>query len=415
MSRSLAVLSLSTILLCGAVAKAQTAPAAQPPAAGQAAPQMDLKNIQVLKGMSHDEVIQSMQFITGALGVDCDTCHVGRSPDGQTHFDLDDKRPKKTARDMMKMVKSINDTYFEGQSRVTCATCHSGHENPRPYAPIADLDTLKTRLEEQQAARQRQQQQQTAQNQPQGQPGQQGGPGGGGPPSPEAAAARMGVPAPAALFAKYEQAIGGPEALAKLTSRWDKYTTTNPVNGNTSSGETLKQAPDKVLATVTGNQGSNVTGYDGTNAWSKNQRGVQPIAGPNLDQMKLVSNFWRDLKLSDRYQQTRPLPKTKVNGKDAYQARGIVKGTRVQEQLFFDAESGLLLRRITYRPSPMGPMPDQIDFEDYRTVDGVKVPFVLKSATPDSASVRQYTEVKFNVPVESAKFAMPPAENKQAQ
>jgi hypothetical protein len=402
-------------LSCGAVAFAQSAPAAQPqaPATGQAAPgQVELKNVQVLKDMNHDQIIQSMQFITAALGTDCETCHVGRSPDGQTHFDLDDKKPKKTAREMMKMVKGINDSYFEGHSEVTCATCHSGHENPRAFPPIADLDTLKARLEAQQRQRQ---QQQTAQNQPPAQPGQQQ-PGQSGPPSPEAAATRLGVPTPAALFAKYEQAIGGADALAKLTSRWDKYTTTNPVNGNTSSGETLKQAPDKVLATVSANNGSNVTAYDGSTAWSKNQRGVQPITGPNLDQMKLVANFWRDLKFSDRYQQSRPLPKTTVNGHDAYQVRGVVKGTRIQEQLFFDAQSGLLLRRITYRPTPMGPLPDQIDFEDYRDVGGVKVPFVLKTATPDSASVRQYTEVKFNVPVESAKFAMPAAEpNKQAQ
>ena len=111
----------------------------------------------------------------------------------------------------------------------------------------------------------------------------------------------------------------------------------------------------------------------------------------------------------------RPLPKTKVNGHDAYQVRGVVKGTRIQEQLFFDAESGLLLRRVTYQPTPMGAMPDQIDFEDYRTVDGVKVPFVLKTATPDSQGVRTYTDVKFNVPVADANFAMPADAAKPAQ
>jgi len=431
MSRSFAVLLLLTIFLFGSLALAQTAPATQPPAAGQAAGNPDeLKNVQVLKGQSHDELVQSMQFINASLGVECDTCHVRK--DGRLVPDLDDKRPKKTARDMMKMVKGINDTYFEGRNQVTCATCHNGRENPRPFPPIADLETLKARLEEQQAQRQRQQQQ-TAQNQPQGQPGQppagqpagqppaagqpgQGqGPGGGGPPSAEAIAARMGVPTPAALFAKYEQAIGGADALAKLTTRWDKYTTSNPVNGNTSSGETLKKAPDKVLATVNFQNGSNVNAYDGANAWSKNQRGTQAITGPNLDQMRFVANFWRDLRLSDRYQQSRPGPKTKINGHDAYQVRGTVKGTRNQEQLFFDAESGLLLRRVTYRPSALGAMPDQIDFEDWRTVDGVKVPFVLKTATPDSMSVRTYTDVKFNVPADDAKFAMPAEAGKASQ
>ena len=414
MSRRFVVLSLSTILLCGAVAFAQAAPAAQPqaPASGQAAANPDeLKNIQVLKGMSHDEVVASMRFMAASLGVECDTCHVRK--DGHLMPDLDDKKEKKTAREMLKMVKGINDTYFEGHREVTCASCHNGHEQPRPFPPIADLDTLKARLEDQNAARQRQQQQ-TAQAQPQGQPpAQQPAPGG--PPSPEAAAARMGVPTPAALFAKYEQAIGGADALAKLTSRWDKYTTTNAVNGNTSNGETLKKAPDKVLATVSFNNGSNVNAYDGTTAWSKNQRGTQAMTGPNLDQMKFVANFWRDLKLSDRYQQSRPGPKTKINGHDAYQVRGVVKGTRVQEQLFFDAESGLLLRRVTYQPTPMGAMPDQIDFDDYRTVDGVKVPFVLKTATPDSVGVRTYSDVKFNVPADDAKFAMPADAAKPAQ
>lgn len=409
MSRSFVVLSLFAILLCGAVALAQGAPAAQTPSAGQAAPNPDeLKNIQVLKGMSHDEVLSSMRFISASLGVECDSCHVRK--DGHLVPDLDDKRPKKTARDMLKMVKGINDTYFEGRNQVTCASCHNGHEQPRPFPPIADLDTLKARLAEEQAARQRQQQ--MAQAQAQGQPQQ---PAPGGPPSPEAFAARLGVPTPTALFAKYEQAIGGADALAKLTSRVDKYTTTNPVNGNTSKGETLRRAPDKVLATTSFGDRSNVMAYDGTGAWTKNPRGTQVITGPNLEQMKFVANFWRDLKLSDRYQQARPGPKTTINGHEAYQVRGIVKGTRVQEQLFFDAESGLLRRRVTYTPTPLGPAPDQIDFEDYRDVAGVKVPFVLKVATPDAISVRSYTDIKFNVPVEDAKFAMPADANKQAQ
>src|ERR1044071_869548 len=100
MPRSLAVLSLLTILLFGSLALAQTAPAAQPPAAGQAAGNPDeLKNVQVLKGQSHDEIVQSMQFISASLGVECDSCHVRK--DGHLVADLDDKRAKKTARDMM--------------------------------------------------------------------------------------------------------------------------------------------------------------------------------------------------------------------------------------------------------------------------------------------------------------------------
>jgi photosynthetic reaction center cytochrome c subunit len=405
MGRAVAVLFAVTLLGCCVLAQGQPAAQPQAPAASAAPAQDDLKNIQVLKGMSHDDVLQSMQYFSQSLGVECDFCHVGRDANGQQHFDADDKREKKTARQMLTMVKSINDQFFDGRQQVTCASCHAGREQPRAFPPIADLDTLKARIAAQQAQRQRQQQMAQAQQPPApGQPQSQGQQPGqrpqGGPPN--------NGPAPAELFAKYETAIGGADALAKLTTLSSKYTTTNAVNGNTSSGEVLRKAPDKVLSTVSfGPDRSQTIGYDGTTAWSKGPRGVQPVTGPNLDQAKFVANFWRDLKLSDRYSRSRTFGKDKVNGHDVYVVRGTVKDSRQQEQLFFDVDSGLLLRRITFRPTPQGPLPDQVDFEDYRDVGGVKVPFVLKTATPDNISTRTYTDFKFNVPVEDSKFAMP--------
>ena len=43
--------------------------------------------------------------------------------------------------------------------------------------------------------------------------------------------------------------------------------------------------------------------------------------------------------------------------------------------LYFDAESGLLVRQLRYADSPVGRMPTQIDYSDYREVSGVKIPF----------------------------------------
>jgi zinc protease len=82
-----------------------------------------------------------------------------------------------------------------------------------------------------------------------------------------------------------------------------------------------------------------------------------------------------------------------------------------REQLFFDAETGLLRRRISYLETPIGVIPNQIDFEDYRDVDGVKVPFTVKvlSVEPGLVSTRIYTEIKLNAPVDDSKFKMPAA------
>ncbi|MGC2815948.1 MAG: c-type cytochrome, partial [Candidatus Acidiferrum sp.] len=78
------------------------------------------KNIQVLKGVPADQLIPAMEFITSSLGVECSFCHV------EGHFEKDDKKPKKTAREMMQMMFALNKNSFEGHREVTCYSCHRG-------------------------------------------------------------------------------------------------------------------------------------------------------------------------------------------------------------------------------------------------------------------------------------------------
>ncbi|HEX8183280.1 MAG TPA: hypothetical protein VF747_00975, partial [Blastocatellia bacterium] len=81
------------------------------------------------------------------------------------------------------------------------------------------------------------------------------------------------------------------------------------------------------------------------------------------------------------------------------------------ERLYFDAETGLLLRWVIYIDTMIGPYPEATDYEDYRDVDGVKVPFTIRKNQLQGfeASTLKLTEVKHNVPVDDAKFNMPQA------
>jgi outer membrane lipoprotein-sorting protein len=101
--------------------------------------------------------------------------------------------------------------------------------------------------------------------------------------------------------------------------------------------------------------------------------------------------------------------KDKLGDRDVY----IVDGTTTENRrmrLYFDASSGLLLRRTTTMPTIVGIIPDQIDLEDYREADGLKFPFTARAATLEvgnPTSTRTFTEVKLNVPVDESKFNMP--------
>lgn len=62
------------------------------------------KNLKVLNNTPSDLLLPSMQFITSSLGVHCDYCHA------ENAFDKDDKRPKQTARQMMRMSEVLTTT-----------------------------------------------------------------------------------------------------------------------------------------------------------------------------------------------------------------------------------------------------------------------------------------------------------------
>src|SRR5689334_6935900 len=84
------------------------------------------KNIKVLNGMPDSQLLPVMNIMGASLGVKCDFCHVAEPG----KFPLDDKPAKNTARQMIQMTQAINKTNFDGQTEVSCNTCHRGSTHP---------------------------------------------------------------------------------------------------------------------------------------------------------------------------------------------------------------------------------------------------------------------------------------------
>jgi hypothetical protein len=141
--RLAAALSLVGMLAAtGAVVSAQTTPpAAAAPA--QQPPQPPPTNLQVFpKDMTRAAVVTVMRTMAQSLGVQCAYCHVIEGQGGRNDMAADDKKTKQTARVMIKMVLSINDTLTtalgksaDGQLRVQCVTCHRGLAIPKAELP----------------------------------------------------------------------------------------------------------------------------------------------------------------------------------------------------------------------------------------------------------------------------------------
>jgi photosynthetic reaction center cytochrome c subunit len=331
-------------------------------AAAQGQGESEFKNVQVLKGVAHPELIDAMRHMNQALGVECDFCHV-TSPAAQ--MDRDDKKAKQTARAMISMTLAINKDHFEGHQEISCATCHHGRTRPDRIAPLNYLP---------------------ARDDSQIQRVQDG-------------------PQPAALLAKYVEQLGGADAIAKNTVRVEKGTLTRPDGQSAPFAVTRKGG--KYLFTV----GTRTFGYNGGEGWVADTAGpTHPPEGAVLDRLRRAAEMFPAVGIEKRYPRVMLMGIGRI-GEDAAYVVMARDPNGAAERLYFSKDSGLLLRRVALHRTPVGELADQTDYADYRTVDGVKVPFAVTRQEAGARWVEKYEEVKTGGEVPDSGFEKPAAKH----
>jgi hypothetical protein len=327
------------------------------------------KNIKVLNGLPDSQLIPVMQFISSSLGVDCAYCHT------PPQFEKDDKPTKTIARQMIQMQLAINrdnKAIFGDTGAVTCYTCHRGQTEPQLMPKLPHME--------------------------QSNAGQS-----------EAKPSTEPLPTVDQVLDRYAQAMGGEAALKKLKSRVMKGMQTG-ADGNSLPFETYQVAPDKLYTVLTSKQGPMMTGYNGTIGWQKGPRGQRQMSGAQLEGMRQAADFYSDFKLKEIYPNLTVAGREKVGDREAIVLVSKPSVSRTHK-LYFDSQTGLLVRILNILNTMIAPIPSQLDFEDYRDVDGVKLPFIIRSSPVEAhdAWTRKFTEIKHNLTVDDAKFNPPPA------
>jgi hypothetical protein len=316
----------------------------------------------VLKAIPSEQLQPSMQFIAASLGVECTFCHTAGA------YDNDDKKPKQAARKMIQMQMAINKDNFEGRPEVTCNSCHRGSHDPVAIPAITDEGPK--------------------------------------PPAPPAEGANAAArPTADQILDKYLQAVGGAEALQKTTSRVEKGTIN--VGARQFPIEIFAKAPDKRLSVMHGQNGDSITAYDGHTGWLGNgDRPPQEMTEAEASIFKIDADFRLAADIKQIFTQLRVGRPDKVADKDANQLIGLRRG-QPPVRLFFDAQSGLLVRVVRYAETPLGRNPSQVDYSDYRDSGGVKIPYQWTLARPAGRFTIKVDQVQVNVPIDDAKFAKP--------
>lgn len=341
--------------------------------------EQEFQNIQVFKGKPANELRPTMSFIASSLGVGCNFCHA-------QPFSADTKPEKATARKMIEMVYSINQNSFGGRNQVNCYTCHQGHSRPTSSLTIAaDMPPG------------------SAMAPGAGAPGGRGPEGRGGAPGAQANGGRgpaANLPAAQAILDKYVAALGGAGALGGIHS--ESVTADRVARGRTTQ-ETLVRADGKLALT----RGTAKSGFDGTQYWAAGPDGAaRELASDAIGQMQLDLPLYPAEGL--KAEGARVFGKQPVGDRTAYVLAARTSAGVVR--YYFDADSGLLLRVVTSTPTYLGSLPLQVDYSDYRDVDGVKLPFDEQWSTHEAMWERKISAVKLNGPVDAAVFQPPTPE-----
>jgi tetratricopeptide (TPR) repeat protein len=322
------------------------------------------KNIQVLQNISSDRLIPSMKFMASSLGVDCSYCHV----EGQ--LEKDDKKTKVTARKMIQMVAALNENNFSGQREITCYSCHRG--NPKPQAE-ADFGETK--------------------------------PSAAGSGKTETPAVPGDLPTTSQLIGRYQAALGGASALEQVKSRVAKGTIQS--GGQSAKIEIFTVAPDQQAIVRHFAQGDTTTVYDGHAGWTMVPgRPLREMHGADLSIAQVDADLQFALHIPELFPDLRVEYPEEIEGHEVYVLSGRQEGL-LSAKFYFDQQSGALVRMVRLADSPLGVNPSQIDYEDYRSVDGVQIPFRLILTEPGTISTIQLEDVRQNVPIEPAIFARP--------
>jgi photosynthetic reaction center cytochrome c subunit len=328
------------------------------------------KNIRVMKGIPSEELIPAMRFITASLAVKCEYCHV------EGHFDKDDKKPKQVARKMMQMMFALNQNNFTGNRSVTCYSCHRGAAKPVAVPDVAgEMPAGGTKMGE------------TANGET------------------EKLSLPSSLPTVNEVIDHYISAMGGAAAIEKISSRLEEGTAN--ILGQSGVVKIFGEAPNKQAIVRHLPAGDDTSVFDGATGWfSATGHPLRDMHGAELAAARMDADLHFPLNIRRLFPQLRIEYPEKIGKRYAYMLVGVSEG-RPPVKLYFDQQSGLLVRLVRYVESPLGLYPTSVDYADYREVDNVEIPFRRTIIEPGSKSTIQLQRVQQNVSIDAGRFVRP--------
>lgn len=349
---------------------------AQRPVAAQSSEQKAeevFKNIKALKGHRADMVNPTMVLFEAALGVGCPYCH---DPDANKR-ELDVKPQKDVARRMIAMVDNINKATFGGRAQVTCFTCHQGRAVPIGVPNVVNAAPPPALGEDYLATL---------------------------PPPPPVPAVNPGQ-----LIDKYIASLGAVQQVAAVDAV-GTVTQRRPGRDFPSQQiEILSKAPGMGMMITKAGQADNLLAYGNAGGWARNgNTAPRDLRKAEADGTMLEDPFNLPAHLKQMLLEPKMERPQVINGHEDYVI--VAKTPNLPKvEAFFEKNTGMLERLIYYNESSFGMYPTQIDYRDFRDVNGRKVPYQWVISQTRNREFTYAMQTVKAAPLEDARFGKPAA------
>lgn len=308
----------------------------------------DQKNVKLLTGLSDYQLMRVMNMMRGSLGVTCNFCHVQK--DHEFDFASDEKKEKQKAREMIVMTRNLNENSFGGHATISCNTCHRGSTHPMGLVSL-----------------------------PQPIPA---------PPAPPAP--KPTLPTAEELIKKYTAAVGNASKWPSFKARGIRETS----DGKQQIPFEMEKSGESIHMIATTPNGRIEQTYKVTEGSTKSDSGTTVMDAEDLERYRDLAAAYEPLRPDAAPKDGTVVGKEKINDREAYSLFSRINA-KTRQRLYFDAETGVLLRRVVITEGPVGAIPQQTDFDDWRDVNGTKWPFTIRMSLVDpwSSATRKFSEV----------------------
>jgi hypothetical protein len=329
------------------------------------------KNIQSFKGQQADMLNPTMVLFEAALGVGCGYCHDADA----NKRELDVKPQKAIARQMIEMVNNINKTTFRGQARVSCFTCHQGRPLPIGVPNVTNHPLPLALGEDYDASL---------------------------PP-----AAPVPTVTPAQVIDKYIASLGAVQQVGSLDA---VGTVTQRRPGRDFPAqqiEILSKAPGMGLTITKAGQNDNLLAYGTTGGWARAGNGApRELRKAEADGARLEDAFNLPTNLKQMLLEPKMERSEMIDGHEDYVITAKTQNLP-RVQAYFEKNTGMLERLVYYNESYFGLYPTQVDYRDFRDVNGRKVPHQWVISQTRNREFTYAMQTVKAAPIEDARFAKP--------